>query len=353
MPLGGMSVAGQSAAGGGLEELRRELKRSAPQPVYVVEGEEALLASDAVQCIVDAALPAAGRDFNLNHFSGDDEAGRDFLALARTYPFLAERRVVVLRRFDKLKFGQPRDEAAFLEYLRQPSEQTVLVLVASRLDRRTSVARELEKSARLVSAAPLSGSALPSWVRQRFAARGFQVSESTCRRLIDLTGPSLLDLGNEIDKVVARYAGTKSVGEAEIDATVGQHRAEEVWAINRAFRPDDPAGFLQAMARVLESDDELVRLAAVLARHVNDLLRVRLLLDRGVTSPYQVAGKLRKPPWMVEQQLAQARPFSRAQLVLWLRNLQRADVQMKSVKLPQRWVLERALLNSFMGQELV
>ena len=77
----------------GLEELRRDLAKRAPAPVYVVEGEEALLAAEAVQLIVDTVLPAgAGRDFNLSSFSGDDETGRQFLAQARCYPFLADRR---------------------------------------------------------------------------------------------------------------------------------------------------------------------------------------------------------------------------------------------------------------------
>ena len=116
--------------------------------------------------------------------------------------------------------------------------------------------------------------------------------------------------------------------------------------------PDNMPGFMQALARVLEVDDEPIRVTAVLARHVNSLLRVKLLQDRGVRQSGEMARSMHLPPFIIQEQMRQAQTFTKKQLVLWLRNLQRADVQMKSVRLPQRWVLERALMNSFLGQEL-
>ncbi len=110
-------------------------------------------------------------------------------------------------------------------------------------------------------------------------------------------------------------------------------------------------GFMQALARVLEADDQPIRVTALMARQVNQLLRLKLLQDRGARSG-DLARQLGVPPFVVQDLSAQATTFTRQQLVLWLRNLQRADVQMKSVRLPQRWVLERALMNSFLGQEL-
>lgn len=338
----------------GLEELRRDLKKKTLAPVYVIEGEESLLASEAAQAIVAAALPdAAGRDFNLGVFSGDDETGRQFLAQARSYPFLAERRVVLVRRFDKLSL-RDREEQAFLEYLGEPAPTTVLVLVASKLDRRTTLVKALERAARLVNAGPLDDRSLPGWVRSRFEAVGAAATDAACKRLVDLAGPGLLELANEVEKLRVRFHDVPRIDVAQVEAIVGQHRAEEIWAIHRAFRPDDPAGFLRALGRVLETEPEdgIIRVAAVLARHVNDLLRVRILIDRGSAQSSAIAARLRKSPWQVDQMLSQARAWNREQLHLWVRNLQLADVQMKSVKLPQRWVFERALLNSFLGQEM-
>lgn len=335
----------------GPAELQRDLKKQAPKPVYVLEGEEPLLASEAQQAILDASLPEAGRDFNLNVFSGDDEGSRQFLAQARTYPFLADRRVVLVRRFEKLSL-RDRDEAAFLEYLHAPSSSTVLVLLASKLDRRTNVAKALDKAACIVKVDGLEEAQLPAWSRQRLAARGVTASEGASRRLVELAGPGLLEIANEIDKLAARYPSPARIDLAEVDATVGEHRRETVWAINHEFRPDNLSGFWRALGRVLEAENEPVLLLAILARHVNDLLRIQLLVEQGKRTPFALVKDMKRSPWQIEQLLPQARAFTRAQLLLWLANLQRADAQVKSYKLPALRTLERALLNSFFGREL-
>jgi len=349
-----ISVAARSRPkGSDVDGLRRDLGKSGLEPLYLVVGEETLLAEEAVASLVDAAVPAASRDFNLNAYSGDDEAARQFLAQARSYPFLAERRAVVVRRFEKMALRDPRAESALLEYLENPTPSTVLVLVAGKLDRRTRITQALEKRARVVHADGLDAAALPDWVHGRFTAHGLAAAPSACRLLVQLVGESLLDLRNEVDKVVLRYGDSKRVGDAEITATVGEYRQEEVWAINRELRADNMRGFLLALSRVLEADDDAIRVVAVLARQVSNLLRLKLHQKRGVCRPEDLAARLGLPPFVGRDLAAQAASFSGKQLGLWLRNLQHADVQMKSLALPPRWVLERALVNSFMEQELV
>jgi DNA polymerase-3 subunit delta len=334
-----------------LDSLLGELRRSELRPVYALVGAETLLAEEAVAALVEAVVPPASRDFNLNVYSGDDEAARQFLAQARSYPFLAERRLVVVRRFEKLTL-KDRAEAALLEYLEKPTSSTVLVLVATKLDRRFRLAQVIEKRAHVISVEGLAPSALPDWVRQRFAAHDLQAEPQACELLVQLVGDALLDLRNEVDKVALRHAGSQRIGAEAVTSTVGNYRQEEIWAVNRELRADNMSGFLQALARILDVDDDPIRMVAVLARQVSNLLRLKLLQDRGVRSPGDLARRLEVPPFVIPDLAAQAGSFSRKQLALWLRNLQQADVQMKSLALPPRWQLERALVNSFLGQEL-
>jgi DNA polymerase-3 subunit delta len=333
-----------------IETLRRQTAKGTWHGVYCVSGSESLLADEAVDLLVSQAIPVETRDFNLNLYSGDDEAGRQFLSQAQSFPFMAERRVVVVRRFEKMSFDA-RSEAALIEYLTRPVPSTVLVLVG-KLDRRKKITQVIEKHACMVDASELPERALPGWVQQRFRERGVQAAQQVCEQLVQLVGSSLLDLRNEIDKVVARYGEQQEIGEGEILDTVGHYRQEEIWAVSRAFRQDNMAGFLAALSRVLEVRDEPIGVAALLANRVNSLLRIKLLQSRGVRSRNDVARRARIPPFLVEEQLHQASTFSARQLGLWLRNLQVADVQMKSVRLPQRYVLERALVNSFLGQDM-
>jgi DNA polymerase-3 subunit delta len=333
-----------------IEALRRDSKAGNWQPLYYVSGSESLLADEAVSIVVAAAIPADMHDFNLNLYSGDDEAARAFLGQAQSFPFMAARRVVVVRRIEKMNFDA-RSETAFLEYLANPAPSTILVLVG-KLDRRKKLAQVIEKHACVVSADELPDRALPGWVRSRFRERGLEASDAVCAQLVQLVGSGLLDLRNEVDKVAARFGDQNSIGAAEIVDTVGSYRQEEIWAISRAFRQDNMAGFLAALSRILDVK-EPIPVAAVLVGRVLSLLRIKLIQAKGVRSAGEVARRARVLPFLLDEQLSQAQTFSSRQLGLWLRNLQTADVQMKSVRLPQRAVLERALVNSFLEQEMM
>lgn len=346
---------GGAGKASGVDALRRVLEKGKPEPVYALLGGDPLLETEALEALVEASLPPATRDFNLSLHSGDEESPAGFLTRARSYPFMADRRVVVVRRFDEMCKKAVRDERAeieMIEYLEQPAPSTVLVLVAAKLDRRTRISQVVERNARVVKVEGIPDSALPEWVRSRFAAHGLGATPQTCALLIQLVGDSLLDLRNEIDKVALRYAGAGDVGAEQIAATVGTYRQEVVWAINSALGPKNMAAFLQVFSRVLDQEDEPIRITAVLARQVSNLLRVKLAQERGVRGD-GLARRLGLPPFVVGDLARQAAGFTRAQLVLWLRNLRQADVQMKSLRLPQRWVLERALFNSFLGEEVV
>lgn len=331
-----------------LPGLRSSVARGKLEPVYLIVGEESLLADEAVALLIEASIDAPTRDFNCNLYSGDDEGAREFLSQARSFPFMAKRRVVVVRRFEKLSLREPRAESAFLEYLAAPAPTTVLVLAAGKLDRRLKLSQAIERVAHVVKVDGLREAELPAWVKARFAAAGVRVAAHACQRMVEIVGPNLLDLRNEIDKVVARFSD--EIGEQEIVDTVGAYRQEVVWAISRGFRPDNMHGFLGTLSRVLETENEPIGIAAVISRHVRQLLKLKFLLDKGVRG--SELARRAGAPWVDDALLSQARAFSKKQLVLWLHNLQRADFQMKRLRLPQRWILERALVNSFLGEAM-
>jgi DNA polymerase-3 subunit delta len=335
-----------------LDGLRLTLAKGTFAPVYLIAGAETLLADEAVAALVEAVADPASRDFNVNTYSADDEAVRGFLAQAASFPFMAPRRVVVVRRFEKLSFRDPRDEGAFLAYLEKPSPTTVLVLVAHKLDRRLKTSIAVEKVACSVSAEPLPEASMPGWVRDRLAAQGIRADAAACSQLVHLVGASLLDLRSEVDKLVSRYAGSARVVEADVVETVGRYRQEVVWAVTRAFRPDNAPGFLATLHRVLETEDEPIRVAAIISSHARKLYKLKYLMRRERANHQALAQRVGFRYSDAPQVVAQAQAFTLKDLALWLRNLQRADVQMKRLRLPPRWILDRALVNSFLGQEM-
>src|SRR5438093_479465 len=80
-----------------LDALLRGLKKGAPDPVYLLHGDEDVLKDEAVRALLDATVDPAARDFNLDSRFAADLDAEPFNALVNTPPMLAARRAVVLR----------------------------------------------------------------------------------------------------------------------------------------------------------------------------------------------------------------------------------------------------------------
>src|SRR5919201_6154556 len=98
--------------------LRAALRDKQFSPAYHFRGEDEYLKEEAVRHLIDAALDAATRDFNLDQRKGADLDGESLASLLATPPMMAERRVVVIRDVTELR----KDARAALEkYLRAPT----------------------------------------------------------------------------------------------------------------------------------------------------------------------------------------------------------------------------------------
>src|SRR5881396_926780 len=147
-----------------LDALLRGLKKGAPDPVYLLHGDEDVLKDEAVRALLGAAADPGARDFNYDTRFAADLDAEAFHSLVNTPPMLAERRAVVLRSVDQLgkRKSKLRDELG--RYLSTPNPTTVLVLVGG-----VEVDVELARGSTVVALEALAPERVPRWVSHRAA----------------------------------------------------------------------------------------------------------------------------------------------------------------------------------------
>ena len=105
------------------EAIMRDLRAGKYAPVYYLMGDEPFYIDKITDFIIDNALKPEERDFNLTVMFGSDTTAAQVADVARRYPMMAERQVVVVKEAQNLK---NTDQLAV--YLENPSDTTVLVL---------------------------------------------------------------------------------------------------------------------------------------------------------------------------------------------------------------------------------
>jgi DNA polymerase-3 subunit delta len=298
-----------------------ELVEGGLDPVYVLHSEHPILVERALVAIRDAAVPPAARGFNYDVVEGKASGSR-IVALAQTLPMMAARRMVYVRDLSLM----PADDAEpLVQYFSKPSPSTVLVAVASKLDKRMKIFAAASKKGYLhVLEAPRQ---LGAWVRAEAQQRGVQMEPAAYGRLIDAVGDDLSRLAIAIEQL-GLYAHGRTVKTDDVDDLVADTRERSVFELTDAIGSGDRARALAAVSSLCDQRESAVGVVVMLARHVRQLSTLHAL--RGANVPRsEWASRIGVPPFVVDKLLAQGKLYTPSALARATRCLAEADRALK------------------------
>lgn len=247
-------------------------------PVYLLLGEDdvekAALAGEFGEAVEEGL-----RAFNVEQIHAGDLSTGDRLAAgvskivaaARTLPMMAPRRIVVVAQAEALFVPKRESEAAVraleeLERLLQsPEPLTTLVFVASALDKRSRLYKQLIKTACLVRCgAPEDLGSAVRWVQALAAAAGVRIDPAGARLMASLAGFPLYPrsdgrtgdvkrLRGEVERLLLYALGQRTISLDDVRQLVGPEALQDDWAMTNAIEAGQPAEALRQLALVLDA----------------------------------------------------------------------------------------------------
>ena len=142
------------------EQLRRSFESGKFAPLYLFFGEEKFLMRELQDLLIEKSLAPSERDFNLDVLYGKDTDPDTLLDTCLRYPMMAERRVVIVREFDKLT-----ENRMFSAYAEHPNTNAVVVLVCGgKPNFSHHPYRALKQHATICDFKPIEARKLPGWI---------------------------------------------------------------------------------------------------------------------------------------------------------------------------------------------
>jgi DNA polymerase III subunit delta len=326
-------------------ELERRLKRRELAPVVLLWGDESLLIDEAVQRIEADLIDPAEREFNRDVFYGDEAEVQAIVTAAQTMPWLAAKRLVVVRGAEAL----PRAaDPTLVAYCKQPSPSTCLVFSAQRAEASRPLFALLLKMPWAVRFRRLQARELTAWVEQRVVSRGCQITPEAVAALVEAIGNDLRLLASEIDKL-ATYIGAEAVIDARcLAALTVDIRETTAFELARFLSAGDLAEALRAWHKFSGGGEYPGLALGAILHHVRQLWRVKLAQRSGRT-PERLASELNIPVYTVRRLSPQAAAIDYEQLQRWLEALLEADQTLKRSGLSPQSVFERLILRFCLG----
>lgn len=258
-----------------LESIWKDLQAKKFAPVYFLCGEEPYYIDLIEDFIAVNALEPHEKDFNFSLFYGKDADPLTVLNDAKQYPTFAERRVVIVREAQDFKV---KDWEFFEKYLESPVDSTVLVFAHKNktLDKRTKIAKVIEKKSVYFESRKIADDALPAWISGYVKKKAFSIHPEAAKILAENLGNDLSRISNEIDKLSVMLAEQAEITPEIIEKYIGISKEYNISEFNNAIIRRD---FSKAMKMVLyfEKNPKAGPIIAILAYMYNHFSKLFVL----------------------------------------------------------------------------
>ena len=195
-------------------EFEKRLAASSLPSVLLFEGEEAHLKESALAALRKALLPEGLEDLNESRL--DNPEADALIAAVETVPFMADRRLVILRDYPALT-GRSEADDRVIEYLPNvPSSALLLFYCEQKPDSRKKLYTAVKKLGGIVTFAQLKGYELTSFVTSAFHQLDRSCPAQVAEQLIFTCGNDTANLLTEIAKIAAYHSGDGPVTGEEV-----------------------------------------------------------------------------------------------------------------------------------------
>lgn len=323
-----------------LHDVTTRASKGSLDPVYVLVGTERLLIERAVNAVRQAVDSMGAPGFNLEIFDGKGLDATRVVSAARTLPMMADKRFVLVRRFDAMA---PTEQNRLAEYLSDPSESACLMMTADKLDGRSKLGKAAKKAGCLIDAKPLRGRELREFVRAEATARDHKIAAEAIETLLDAVGDDLAAIDDAMERLSLFVGAGQRIDADAVRQCVTRIRVESIWTLVDAIGLKDRRKGVAAAQSLLDDREPPLRLLAMVARQLRIVARMREALSEGLR-PQEAAKRAGAPPFKAGDLTESARRFTADSLGDAFALIAEADRALKGSKRPPDVVLQDAVL---------
>lgn len=240
-------------------------------PVYVISGEEPLLAAEALDALRARAVAAGYTEREVFFLERNSASWDELRQSGKSLSLFGSRRVLELR----MATGKPGNNAALLlELIAAAGAEEVLLINTGKLDRDAQGAEWLRAAAdrgAWIDIRAVDRGRLPAWLQSRFRAAGLKVDDAAIALITERCEGNLLAAQQEIDKLLLLRGKGATIGAADAAASSSQSARFDVFQLGSAVQARDAKRALSVIAGLRADGDEQLLALWVLARELRAL----------------------------------------------------------------------------------
>ncbi|MFN8231201.1 MAG: DNA polymerase III subunit delta [Bacteroidia bacterium] len=329
-------------------QILLDLKRKIVKPIYFLCGEESYYIDLISDYIETNLLDEADKEFNQNVVYGKDVDLVSILGLAKQFPMMSEYQVVIVKEAQNLKelnksSGESSESNSkstssnsatqqLLGYIQNPQPTTILVFAYKykSLDKRSALAKALQKNAVFLETKKLYDNEIPKWITEYVTEKNYKINPKAAFLLAEFLGNDLSKVTNEFNKLIINLPEGKEITPELVQDNIGISKEYNVFELQEALSKKDilKANQIVNYFAANEKDNPTVLVISSLYGYFSKILKYHFLPDK---SKFVAASALGVNPFFVDGYARAASMYGTIKLKNIFGYLKDVDLKSKGV----------------------
>jgi len=313
--------------------------------VFLFTGDDGSLKEEAAAQLASSLTAESSTDLDRRVFYGEETTARDIIEYSDTPPFLAPKRLVIVKDADRM---DREERARLFKYLNKIPAFTCLILDA----RDDSLIDELGDARQFVQVrrcGELSEGELSSRIRQELSKKGKTIDADALEILLELQGANVHALSQEIDKLSSYVGDRPRILIGDVEELVGRSAVASAFDIVWATNEKDAGKALSIIEELTSAGKKPHEIVGLLCWHLKRLAKACRLMAQGVPDN-SIAYKLKLRRENTGAFLRQARSLDVKRVASKMDALLKADLDMKRSRYDPVIALEFAVMRLCLGR---
>lgn len=291
-----------------LQNVVNHIKKGEFKNIYLLCGEEEYTKNASRNLLVENILkePVEG-NMNYHYFSGSSINIPDLLEQADCLPFFSERQLIVVNSSGFFKTNN-----TLAESIENMPESTFIIFIESAIDKRNALYKFVKKNGMIFEFNHKNDRELVMWIARYLNKYDYKITGRAANLIISRVGQDMTSISNELEKLIAYTADTKTIDTDEVKAICSVSLSNKIFSMMDYIVSGKGTEALSLYRDLVLAKEAPPKILALLSRHYNILAQIK---DMPRESDMNIAKALSIPSFAVKKYKSQAGMYNRSEIL--------------------------------------
>lgn len=325
-----------------MEKINEDIKENKLEHVYLLYGDEQFVVKTYRNRLLKALLGTDSMeelkaDLNFSAFVGTAFDVDNAIQMASSFPFMAEKRVVLMENTKVFS----RENKALEKCIRNLPDTTYVIFTENEITDKKGLFAAIKEVGHIAEIKKQSKEAVENWVLRKVSNDNKRISRVAMEALLTRTDFDLMRLDNELEKLIAYKGDETDIMVDDIIELVSEDPQEQVFKMIDAMsdkKLDEAMKFYYDMLELKISPQNILRL---IERQMKILYQVKDMRKKGfAATAIGDAVKEIKKSYFANKYIAQASKFTEAEITECMKDCIDLNLQSRTGALTDRMAVE-------------